>query len=211
MNKVYRIYVKRLLDMVFAVFLMPFLLFIIVVVGPVIYFQDKGPVFYNAPRLGKNGRVFRMYKFRSMKVNAPDIRNDDGSTFNSEDDPRLTKIGRFIRKTSIDETPQIMNVLKGDMSFVGPRPDLPEHREMYTEAEAQKLKVKPGITGYSQAYFRNSLPWKARIGKDIVYVNELSFSMDLKIFMKTVFSVLAGKAVYIHEASDTGNQGGLNG
>ena len=93
--------------------------------------EDKGPVFYNAPRLGKGMREFPMYKFRSMKVNAPDIRNEDGSTFNSDNDPRVTKIGNVLRKTSIDELPQLLNVLKGDMSFVGPRPSPLGNKDIY--------------------------------------------------------------------------------
>src|SRR5690625_5179333 len=130
---------KRILDIIFSLLLMPFLLPILLFVGILIYKEDKGSIFYNAKRLGENGKIFRMYKFRSMKVNAPDIRNEDGSTFNSENDPRLTKIGSFIRKTSIDELPQIMNVFMGDMSFVGPRPDLPEQYELYSENDKKKL------------------------------------------------------------------------
>ena len=98
-----------------AIIALPFWLIILVIVGPMIYFQDKGSIFYNAPRLGRDGRIFKMYKFRSMKMNAPDLRNEDGSTFNAEDDHRLTKIGKFIRKTSIDETPQLLNIIIGDM------------------------------------------------------------------------------------------------
>ena len=116
----YRNYVKRLFDLAFAIVLLPVWALILVIVGPMIYFEDRGPVFYNAPRLGRNGKVFIMYKFRSMKVNSPDLRNADGSTFNAKDDPRLTRIGRFLRETSIDETPQILNVIKGDMSLIGP-------------------------------------------------------------------------------------------
>ena len=100
----YRNYVKRLFDLAFAIVLLPVWALILVIVGPMIYFEDRGPVFYNAPRLGRNGKVFIMYKFRSMKVNSPDLRNADGSTFNAKDDPRLTRIGRFLRETSIDET-----------------------------------------------------------------------------------------------------------
>jgi undecaprenyl phosphate N,N'-diacetylbacillosamine 1-phosphate transferase len=126
----YKKYFKRILDLILALIALPFWFIIFIIVGPIIYFQDKGPIFYNAPRLGKDGKVFKMYKFRSMKVNAPDIRNEDGSTFNSEDDPRLTKIGKFIRKTSLDETPQLLNIIKGDMSIIGPRPDLPEQKDL---------------------------------------------------------------------------------
>lgn len=195
----YKNYFKRVVDLIIALLALPFWLIILVIIGPIIYFQDKGTIFYNAPRLGKDGRVFKMYKFRSMKMNAPDLRNEDGSTFNAEDDPRLTKIGKFIRKTSLDETPQILNVIKGDMSIIGPRPDLPEHRELYEGNEERKLEVRPGITGYNQAYYRNTVPWKERIKNDIFYIDHLSFWLDIKIFFKTLVSVLKREDVFIPE------------
>ncbi len=193
----YRKFVKRLIDIITAILALPLWLLILLVVGPIIYFQDRGPIFYNAGRLGKNGKVFKMYKFRSMKMNAPDIRNADGSTYNAEDDPRLTSIGKFIRKTSIDETPQIINILKGDMSVIGPRPDLPEHMNLYEGEESRKLEIRPGVTGYSQAYFRNTIPWKERIINDIYYIDHLSLWIDIKIFVKTVVSVLKREDVYV--------------
>jgi len=192
----YKRFFKRLFDLIFSIFALPFLFIIILIISPIIYFEDKGTTFYNAPRLGKDGKVFKMYKFRSMKVNVPDLRNDDGTTFNAEDDPRLTKIGKFIRKTSIDETPQIINVLRGDMSVVGPRPDLPEHIESYEDNDGRKLEIRPGVTGYNQAYFRNTVPWKERIQNDIYYVDHLTWVLDLKIMFKTVISVLKGKNVF---------------
>ena len=142
----YKYLIKRFLDIILAIILLPFLFVIIIVIGPFIYLEDGGSVFYISKRLGKRGKIFEMYKFRTMKENSRDIRNADGSTFNSIDDPRVTKIGRILRRTSIDELPQIINVLKGDMSFIGPRPDLPEHIMLYTKEEKRKLKVKPGIT-----------------------------------------------------------------
>ncbi|MEW5568654.1 sugar transferase [Rossellomorea marisflavi] len=193
----YRHLIKRLFDFLIALIaIFPFFI-ILITVGPLIYFQDKGSIFYNSPRIGKNGRIFKMYKFRSMKTNAPDLRNEDGSTFNAEDDPRLTKIGKFIRKTSLDETPQILNILKGDMSIIGPRPDLPEHLKLYVSKEIRKLEVRPGITGYSQAYFRNTVPWKERIVNDIYYIDNMNCWLDIKIFLKTVISVIFQKDVYI--------------
>ena len=198
----YRSYFKRLFDLIFAAIALPFWLIILLVISPIIYFQDKGAIFYNAPRLGKDGKVFKMYKFRSMKMNAPDLRNDDGSTFNAEDDPRLTSIGKFIRKTSLDETPQLLNIIKGDMSIIGPRPDLPEHMNMYEGNEVRKLEIKPGVTGFNQAYFRNTVPWKERIKNDIYYIDNLSCWMDVKIFIKTALSVLRREAVFIEEKSE---------
>lgn len=198
----YRNYFKRLFDLIIAAIAFPFWLIILIVIGPIIYFQDRGSIFYNAPRLGKDGKIFKMYKFRSMKMNAPDLRNEDGSTFNAEDDPRLTSIGKFIRKTSLDETPQLLNIIKGDMSIIGPRPDLPEHMEMYEGNEIRKLEIKPGVTGFNQAYFRNTVPWKERIKNDIFYIDNLSAWMDIKVFIKTVLSVLKREAVFIEEKSE---------
>ncbi|MBR3870210.1 MAG: sugar transferase [Clostridia bacterium] len=200
----YRNFFKRLIDIILCLIALPFFLLIFAVIAPMIYFSDRGSVFYNAPRLGKDGRIFKMYKFRSMKMNAPDIRNADGSTFNSEDDPRLTKVGRFIRKTSLDEVPQLLNVLKGDMSIVGPRPDLPEHKEMYEGDEFRKLEVRPGITGYAQAYVRNTVPWKERLARDVWYVDNVSFVLDVKIIVKTATSVLSRKNIYITDGATVG-------
>lgn len=197
----YKRFLKRTIDLIIALLALPAWLIILFIIGPVIYFQDKGSIFYNAPRLGRNGKVFKMYKFRSMKINAPDIRNKDGSTFNSEDDPRLTAIGRFIRKTSLDEVPQLLNVIKGDMSIIGPRPDLPEHQAMYVGNESRKLEVRPGVTGYNQAYFRNTIPWKRRIQNDIYYIDNLSCWFDIKIFFRTIASILKRESVYVTEES----------
>ena len=113
---------KRVCDIVVGLVALPFVLLIIAVLAPFIHFEDKGPVFYNAPRVGKDGRDFKMYKLRSMRVNAPDLIMEDGSTYNGADDPRMTRVGAFMRKTSLDEMQQFLNVLKGDMSVVGPRP-----------------------------------------------------------------------------------------
>jgi undecaprenyl phosphate N,N'-diacetylbacillosamine 1-phosphate transferase len=200
----YKRFFKRIFDLILSIIALPFWFTILIIVGPIIYFQDKGSIFYNAPRLGKNGKVFKMYKFRSMKMNAQDIRNEDGSTFNAEDDHRLTKIGKFIRKVSLDETPQLLNVIKGDMSIIGPRPDLPEHRELYEGNEERKLEVKPGVTGFNQAYYRNTVPWKERIQHDIYYIDHLSLWFDIKIFFKTVISVLKRKDIYLVPTNGAG-------
>jgi len=200
----YKTFFKRLIDLVTAIIALPFWLIIFVIVAVVIYLDDNGPIFYISERLGRDGKIFKMYKFRTMKVNAPDIRNDDGSTFNSEDDPRLTRVGKFLRKTSLDETPQLLNIIKGHMSFIGPRPDLPEHRQLYKGNEERKLEVKPGLTGYSQAYFRNSIPWKDRIQNDIYYIDHMSFLLDLKILMKTIKTVFRQEDIFV-KAGDSKN------
>lgn len=192
----YKTFFKRILDIILS--LIALLLFLIpgIIMAAMIRLEDKGPIFYNAFRLGKNGKIFKMYKFRSMKVNSPDIRTADNSTFNSPDDPRLTKIGRFIRRTSIDELPQLINVLIGDMSLIGPRPDLPTAINKYTDETILKISVQPGITGYNQAYFRNSVSTAEKFRNDVYYVKNLNFIMDVKIFFKTIESILFRKNIF---------------
>jgi len=192
----YRIVFKRIFDVILSLIALPLWLLILIVIGPIIYIEDKGPIFYVSPRLGKDGVIFKMYKFRSMKPNAPDIRNDDGTTFNSKNDPRLTKIGKFIRQTSLDETPQLLNVLKGEMSIIGPRPDIPCALDAYQGNERKKLEVLPGITGYSQAYYRNDVSLHERFRQDIYYVDNLSFLLDVKIICKTIYTIFLHRGVY---------------
>lgn len=188
--------IKRILDFVFSLILMPIMLIIIIVVSIAIKIEDRGPIFYFADRIGKNGKIFKMYKFRSMIVNAPDIRLEDGSTYNSEDDNRVTKVGRVLRKTSIDEIPQIINILIGEMSFVGPRPDSAMWLDNYTEEERIILTVRPGVTGYNQVISRNSVGTKEKIQNDIIYVKNISFLYDLKIILLTIKNVFFSKNVY---------------
>lgn len=164
--------------------------------SPIIYLSDPGPIFYNGLRRGRNGRTFKMFKFRSMYVNAPDLRNEDGSTFNSDNDPRVTKVGGIMRKLSIDEIPQLLNVLIGDMSFVGPRPTLAT--KTYEEIEVERRKrydVRPGVTGYAQAYYRNSISQEEKYRLDLYYVDHISFVFDVKILIKTIESVLRRKNI----------------
>jgi len=183
-------YFKRIFDFSLAFILLPLVVVIAMIVSIFIFFFDKGPVFYNAKRLGRNGVPFTMYKFRTMVVDAPDIRLPDGSTFNSDDDPRLTKLGKFLRSTSIDELPQIFNILIGEMSFIGPRPDPIDWLDKYTPEERIFLNVRPGLTGYNQAFFRNSVDGKTKLRNDIYYAMNISFLLDLKIFIKTLRAVV---------------------
>jgi undecaprenyl phosphate N,N'-diacetylbacillosamine 1-phosphate transferase len=197
----YKKYIKRFLDLLLASIISIFLIPFLIVFWILIKMDDKGPLFYLGERLGRDGRVFRMYKLRTMKVEAPDLRNSDGSTFSSEDDPRLTKLGKFLRKSSLDEIPQVINVLKGDMSFVGPRPDLPEHKAVYNSNELKKLEVLPGITGFNQAYYRNSISWKERLKFDVYYTENVSLLLDIKIILKTIHGVLLQKGIYSRESN----------
>ena len=188
---------KRVFDIFFGLVAMPFLGLLAAVVGIAIKVEDAGPVFYNAPRVGKDGREFTMYKFRSMKVDAPDLVFSDGSTYNAPDDPRMTRTGAFLRKTSLDEFPQFANVLFGTMSLVGPRPDLRRETELYEGCEAEKLRVKPGITGYAAVYGgRNASLWHDRLALDVWYVRNMSFWLDVKIFFKTFQAIFSQEGVF---------------
>ena len=189
--------VKRMLDIIISLLMMPFLLLFIVVFGLVIWLEDHGPVFYNAPRMGKDFKPFKMYKFRSMKVNAPDLVMEDGSTYNGADDPRMTRIGAFMRRASIDEFPQFLNVLKGDMSIVGPRPDLERETELYQGNEGDKLLVKPGITGWAAVSGRNAIQWHDRLKLDVEYVHNVSFAFDVKVFFLTFKTIFSQEGVYV--------------
>ena len=188
-------FIKRTFDIVCSVILMIPIGIVIGISCIFIKAEDRGSVFYMAERTGRFGKPFKMFKLRSMKENAPDIRLADGSTYNGEDDPRVTKFGRFARKTSIDELPQAINILKGDMSFIGPRPDTPMYLDKYTDEERIVLTVRPGITGYNQAINRNSVLTKEKLKNDIYYVNHLSLWFDIKIVFMTIATVLGRKNI----------------
>lgn len=194
----YQYFIKRLFDIIGSLILLPFVLLEIIILAPFIWLTDKGPVFYNALRAGKNYKPFKMFKLRSMYVNSPDLKNADGSTYNSDDDPRVTPIGRIMRKTSLDEFPQFLNILLGDMSFVGPRPKLYKEGRLDNETDENIIKsfsVKPGVTGYAQAYFRNSITQDEKFKWDAYYANNVTLWMDIKILFQTVWSVIARKNI----------------
>lgn len=194
----YRKFFKRFFDIVVSFCALPFVGLVILIMAPFIYFEDKGPIFYNASRRGKDGKDFKMFKLRSMYVNSPDIRNADGSTFNSAKDPRVTKIGRFMRKTSVDELPQILNVFLGHMSFIGPRPvTVSVPYEQLPEINQRRLAMRPGITGYAQAYYRNSIGKMEKYQYDCYYVDNVSFVMDVKVILQTVKSVVKRENIYV--------------
>ncbi len=199
----YKDFIKRCIDILFALIGLPILLLIYFFIAPLIKMTDKGPIFYNAQRIGKDGKLFKMFKFRSMTVNAPDIRLPDGSTYNDEDDPRVTKIGKLLRKTSLDEAPQILNVLIGDMSLIGPRPDPMDWIDRYPDDIKVFLTVRPGVTGYSQAYFRNAADGEEKMKNDAYYASNCSFLMDIKIFFKTIAVVLKRENTYKIAPSNT--------
>lgn len=195
--------VKRVFDFLAAtcgiIILSPLMLIIAILIKS----EDHGPIFYKQVRVGKNGKTFKMYKFRSMFVNADKMldklkeQNDvDGPMFKMKDDPRVTKIGHFIRKHSLDELPQFFNVLKGDMSLVGPRPPLPSEVVEYSEYDKQRLLVIPGCTGLWQATERNEVGFNKMVQLDIQYIQRASFTFDLWIIWKTVEIVIKPNETY---------------
>ena len=192
----YKHFFKRFIDFLISLLALPFVLLLCLFVAIAIKLDDGGPVFYYASRIGKGGRIFKMFKFRSMKVNAPDLRMEDGSTYNAADDPRVTNVGKFLRSTSLDEIPQLLNVFLGDMALIGPRPDSAFYLEHYTDEERVILTVRPGISGWNQAVNRNSVGTKEKLQNDIYYVNHLSFCFDIKIIWMTLKGVIAHKDVY---------------
>lgn len=192
----YNKFLKRIFDSSICVIGLPIFVLLFLIFGLLIKLEDRGPIFYKAERIGKDCKLYKMYKFRSMKVDAPILLNNDGSTYNAKDDPRVTKIGKFMRETSIDETPQIINVLKGDMSIIGPRASLGSVVDTFKDDEKDKMKVRPGITGFSQAYYRNGLTNRDKRVKDAWYANNVNFMLDVKIFFKTIVTVLKKDGIY---------------
>lgn len=150
---------KRLMDITLSLLALALSSPLSLLIALLIKLDSRGPALFRQTRVGEDGKPFTCYKFRTMYIDASDIRSPDGSTFNAEGDPRLTRVGRFLRKTTLDEPPQLINVLKGDMSLVGPRPDLPDQLALYSERDKKRLQVKPGMTGWAWIHGRNSIPW----------------------------------------------------
>lgn len=165
--------------------------------------DSEGEVFYSQLRVGKDGKLFKMYKFRSMCVDADkqldklkDLNEKDGPVFKIANDPRVTRVGRIIRKRSIDELPQLINIIKGDMSIVGPRPPLPNEVAQYTPYQMQRLSVKPGLTCYWQISGRSDISFDEWVELDCKYIRESSVWTDIKIILKTIPAVLTGRGAY---------------
>lgn len=185
---------KRTLDIICSLIGLIILSPIFLLVGILISIESKGPIFFKQVRVGLRGKEFNMYKFRSMVVNAEELKERlskqnemSGPMFKMKNDPRVTKVGRFIRKTSIDELPQLLNVLKGEMSLVGPRPSLPNEVKKFESWMLKRLEVKPGLTCYWQVSGRNSIGFEEWMKLDVKYVRKRGFFLDLKLIFKTFF------------------------
>jgi lipopolysaccharide/colanic/teichoic acid biosynthesis glycosyltransferase len=197
-QKWFYLFMKRLMDVVGALCGLIFLSPVFLIVAILIKLEDpKGPILFKQTRMGKNEQEFGMYKFRSMVTDAEEKLKDllqhnevSGAMFKMKDDPRVTKIGKFIRKTSIDELPQLLNVLKGDMSLVGPRPPLLREVKEYTSYDKQRLLITPGCTGLWQVTDRNSVGFKEMVELDLEYINKRGIIYDFKIILKTVLVMI---------------------
>lgn len=184
--------IKRATDIVFSSMLLILLMPLLVVISIFIKLDSKGSILFTQERTGLQGMLFKIYKFRTMTQNA----EKTGSKVNEfEDASRITKLGAFLRDWSLDELPQLFNVLKGDMSFIGPRPLLPEYLELYTPEQARRHEVKPGITGWAQVNGRNSISWEKKFELDVWYVDNWSIWLDFKIFLLTVKKVFAREGI----------------
>ncbi len=185
----YKKYIKRLLDIVLSLFAIIIFSPIFITVGILVLIFLGRPVIFKQKRPGKNEKIFTLYKFRTMT----DKKDKDGNLL--PDDVRLTKFGKFLRKTSLDEIPEFINILKGDMSFIGPRPLLVEYLDYYTDEEHHRHDVRPGLTGWAQVNGRNLLNWDDRFKKDLEYVNNLSFMMDVKVIFRTIKVVFMSEGI----------------
>ena len=187
----YRRFIKRLIDIVIGVFVFAFLWPVMLITALAIYIEDPGPVIFKQDRLGKGGKVFKMLKFRSMKQNSE---HTGSGVYSGKGDPRVTRVGRIIRATSIDELIQAVHLINGQMSLIGPRPPLTYHPwpiEAYTPEQLHMFDVRPGITGWAQVNGRKGVEWHKRIELNCWYADHVSFALDVKIFFMTIFKVLS--------------------
>lgn len=199
-NKIIYRFFKRIIDILGSLVGIIVLFPLVVFIGIVIRLESKGPIIFVQKRVGLNGKEFNMYKLRSMIINAEELkdklknRNEmSGPMFKIEDDPRVTRVGKFIRKTSIDELPQLINVLRGDMSLVGPRPSLLNEVKEFEPWMLERLEVKPGLTCYWQVNGRNSIDFEEWMKLDVKYVRERGFFLDLKLIFKTIILLFGDK------------------
>ena len=190
--------IKRVFDIIFSLIGLVLLSPIFLIISIIIKLDSKGPVFFVHSRIGEKGKPIGIYKFRTMVNNAEDLikkftpeqKEEFERSYKLENDPRITKIGNFLRKTSLDELPQILNILKGELSIIGPRPIIQAELEKYEENKEKFLSVKPGLTGYWAANGRSDTSYEERMQMELYYVDNMSFKLDVKIFFKTIFAVI---------------------
>lgn len=191
----YKLLLKGWLDFIVALSVLIILLPLILFVGLFLCFLNNGNIFFTQERPGKNGRIFKVVKFRTMN----DKKDSDGKLLSDRE--RLTGIGKFIRSSSIDELPQLINVIKGDMSLIGPRPLLPKYLPLYNVRQKRRHLVKPGITGWAQVNGRNSVSWEEKFEMDVWYVEHQSFILDIKIFWMTIMKIITRDGINAADAA----------
>lgn len=191
--------VKRIFDIFVSAIGLLFLIPLFIIISLLIKLDSKGPIFFLQKRIGKNGRIFFIIKFRTMVDNAENL---GSGLMTDAADPRITRVGKILRKTSIDELPQFINIIKGDMSLVGPRPAPIVLLDRMTEYEKKRLNVRPGVTGWAQINGRTNLTWKERFVKDVWYIENFSFWLDIKIIFNTIVNVISSKDVYTDRFSE---------
>ena len=184
---------KRLFDFLASLTGLVILIPIFLIIAAAIKIDSPGPVFYRQERVGRGGRLFHICKFRTMVLNAE---KKGAGVFVEKDDPRITRVGKILRHLSLDELPQLINILTGNMSLVGPRPTLAYQVEKYSQKQKQRLTVKPGVTGWAQVHGRSALTWPERIELDLWYIDNWSLLLDIKILLKTLGVVLGKKNLY---------------
>lgn len=189
---IYRSFFKRVMDIIFSGFALLVLSPIFIIIALAIRLDTRGPVIFTQERVGKNKEPFKIYKFRTM-LTFEDSYYEDGTPIENYD--RITKVGNFLRKTSLDELPQLINIFIGDMSLVGPRPTLSYQVEKYNSTQARRLEVRPGLTGHAQVSGRNSLSWEEKIQCDLDYVDRITIIRDIKIILKTILVVIKSEKV----------------
>lgn len=200
MKRNINLFMKKVMDLLGSLICLILLTPLFVFIGILIKSTSKGPVFFMQDRLGKRGKIFKIIKFRTMVVNADKI--GDGLFVKCKEDSRITKVGEFLRDTSLDELPQLINVIKGEMSLVGPRPPVSYHPYKYEEYscfQRKRFEMKPGITGLAQVTVRNSVSWDERIPIDVKYIEEFNFFLDIKLLFKTVQKMFKRESIYIQE------------
>ncbi len=186
----YKAFFKRAFDVLFSFILLLLLSPLFLIVSVAVKLDSKGPVFFKQERIGLNARVFKIYKFRSMCVGAESMGTGQ---YSFSGDPRVTRVGKILRATSLDELPQLINIIKGDMSFIGPRPPLTYHPweiSEYTDEQLRMFELRPGITGWAQVHGRKDVEWHERIRLNVWYVDNCTFLLDIRIFFKTIFSIV---------------------
>ena len=191
-------YIKRFMDVILATIALVVLSPIFLIIAIAIKIESKGPVFFKHARIGKNGKIIKLYKFRSMVINAeeliksftPEQMKEYKENYKLTNDPRITKIGKFLRKTSLDELPQLLNIIKGDLSIIGPRPVVTDELKKYGTNTEKFLSVTPGLTGYWAANGRSCTTYEQRMQMELYYIDNLSLKMDVKVFFKTIEAVI---------------------